>query len=128
MPFPALLEQAAWISTLTVLNHKWSFWCIESASVVQSENCIFWLVFRFLYKQLLLFFDADPKAKENCIFESSADSPQLQLKPKTSLHLYTNQCPEGAAKNFCFKYFYSLPFALLKAVIGSVYVKCLWMI
>ncbi|XP_028452306.1 adenosine deaminase domain-containing protein 2 isoform X2 [Perca flavescens] len=58
---------------------------------------------RFLYKQLLLFFDADPKAKENCIFESSADSPQLQLKPKTSLHLYTNQCPEGAAKNFCFK-------------------------
>ncbi|XP_078122731.1 adenosine deaminase domain-containing protein 2 [Sander vitreus] len=58
---------------------------------------------RFLYKQLLLFFDADPKAKENCIFESSGDSPQLQLKPKTSLHLYTNQCPEGAAKNFCFK-------------------------
>ncbi|XP_045897030.1 adenosine deaminase domain-containing protein 2 [Micropterus dolomieu] len=58
---------------------------------------------RFLYKQLLLFFDADPKAKENCIFESSTDSHQLQVKPKISLHLYTNQCPEGAAKNFCFK-------------------------
>ncbi|XP_044227569.1 adenosine deaminase domain-containing protein 2 isoform X1 [Thunnus albacares] len=58
---------------------------------------------RFLYKQLLLFFDADPKAKENCIFESSADSHQLKLKPKISLHLYTNQCPEGAAKNFYFK-------------------------
>ncbi|XP_053187029.1 adenosine deaminase domain-containing protein 2 [Scomber japonicus] len=58
---------------------------------------------RFLYKQLLLFFDADPKAKENCIFKSSADSHQLQLKPKISLHLYTNQCPEGAAKNFYFK-------------------------
>ncbi|KAA8586746.1 hypothetical protein FQN60_000582 [Etheostoma spectabile] len=58
---------------------------------------------RFLYKQLLLFFDGDPKAKESCIFESSADTPQLQLKPKTSLHLYTNQCPEGAAKNFSFK-------------------------
>ncbi|XP_072231671.1 adenosine deaminase domain-containing protein 2 [Leuresthes tenuis] len=58
---------------------------------------------RFLYKQLLLFFDADPKAKEKCIFESSADSHQLQLKPKISLHLYTNQCPEGAAKNFYFK-------------------------
>uniref|UniRef100_A0A3B5ATR9 Adenosine deaminase domain containing 2 n=1 Tax=Stegastes partitus TaxID=144197 RepID=A0A3B5ATR9_9TELE len=57
---------------------------------------------RFLYKQLLLFFEADPKAKENCIFESSADSHQLQLKPKISLHLYTNQCPEGAAKNFNF--------------------------
>ncbi|XP_022594446.1 adenosine deaminase domain-containing protein 2-like [Seriola dumerili] len=59
---------------------------------------------RFLYKQLLLFFDADPNAKENCIFESSTDSHQLQLKPKISLHLYTNQCPEGAAKNFYFKY------------------------
>ncbi|XP_068572660.1 adenosine deaminase domain-containing protein 2 isoform X2 [Cebidichthys violaceus] len=58
---------------------------------------------RFLYKQLLLFFVADPEAKENCVFESSADSHQLQLKPKTSLHLYTNQCPEGAAKNFYFK-------------------------
>uniref|UniRef100_A0A3P8TLT9 Adenosine deaminase domain containing 2 n=1 Tax=Amphiprion percula TaxID=161767 RepID=A0A3P8TLT9_AMPPE len=59
---------------------------------------------RFLYKQLLLFFDADPKGKANCIFESSADSYQLQLKPKISLHLYTNQCPEGAAKNFYFKH------------------------
>uniref|UniRef100_UPI0037E8211B adenosine deaminase domain-containing protein 2 n=1 Tax=Semicossyphus pulcher TaxID=241346 RepID=UPI0037E8211B len=58
---------------------------------------------RFLYKQLLLFFDADPKAKENCIFESSADSHQLQLKPGISLHLYTNQCPEGTSKNFYFK-------------------------
>ncbi|XP_049448108.1 adenosine deaminase domain-containing protein 2 isoform X2 [Epinephelus fuscoguttatus] len=58
---------------------------------------------RFLYKQLLLFFDADPKAKENCVFESSADSHQLQLKPKISLHLYTNQCPEGAAKDFYLK-------------------------
>ena len=61
-------------------------------------------VLRFLYKQLLLFFDADPHAKENCIFDSSADSHQLQLKPKISLHLYTNQCPEGSAKDFCFKY------------------------
>ncbi|XP_075957356.1 adenosine deaminase domain-containing protein 2 [Anarhichas minor] len=58
---------------------------------------------RFLYKQLLLFFDADPEAKENCVFESSADSNQLQLKPKTSLHLYTSRCPEGAPKNFYFK-------------------------
>nr|XP_057943033.1 adenosine deaminase domain-containing protein 2 [Doryrhamphus excisus]XP_057943034.1 adenosine deaminase domain-containing protein 2 [Doryrhamphus excisus] len=54
---------------------------------------------RFLYKQLLLFFSADPGVKEHCIFESSTDGPQLQLKAKTSLHLYTNQCLEGAAKN-----------------------------
>ncbi|KAM6911626.1 adenosine deaminase domain-containing protein 2 isoform 2-T3 [Lycodopsis pacificus] len=58
---------------------------------------------RFLYKQLLLFFDADPGAKDYCVFESSADTNQLQLKPKTSLHLYTNQCPEGALKNIDFK-------------------------
>ncbi|XP_034406409.1 adenosine deaminase domain-containing protein 2 [Cyclopterus lumpus] len=58
---------------------------------------------RYLYKQLLLFFDDDPMAKENCVFESSADGHQLQLKPKTSLHLYTNRCPEGAANNFSFK-------------------------
>lgn len=70
----------------------------------QTEGCLLWLVFRFLYKQLLLFFDADPKAKESCIFESSADSHQLQLKPEFSLHLYANRCPEGAAKNLSFKY------------------------
>nr|XP_020455516.1 adenosine deaminase domain-containing protein 2-like isoform X2 [Monopterus albus] len=55
---------------------------------------------RFLYKELLLFFDADPRAKKNCIFESSAGGHQLQLKPKISLHLYTNHCPERAAENF----------------------------
>ncbi|XP_054610485.1 adenosine deaminase domain-containing protein 1 isoform X2 [Dunckerocampus dactyliophorus] len=55
---------------------------------------------RFFYKQLLLFFSVDPGVKEHCIFESSTDGPQLQLKAKTSLHLYTNQCLEGAAKNF----------------------------
>ncbi|XP_061558577.1 adenosine deaminase domain-containing protein 2 [Phycodurus eques] len=55
---------------------------------------------RFLYKQLLLFFDTDLQAKEACIYERSAAGPQLQLKAKTSLHLYTNQCPEGCAKNF----------------------------
>ncbi|CAJ1063562.1 adenosine deaminase domain-containing protein 2 isoform X1 [Xyrichtys novacula] len=55
---------------------------------------------RFLYKQLLLFFDADPKAKENSIFESSEDSHQLLLKPGISLHLYTNRCPEGVTMNY----------------------------
>ncbi|KAF7206212.1 adenosine deaminase domain-containing protein 2 [Nothobranchius furzeri] len=53
---------------------------------------------RFLYKQLLLFSEADPKAKDECIFERAADGHQLQLRPKVSLHLYTNQCPEGAAR------------------------------
>ncbi|CAF92805.1 unnamed protein product, partial [Tetraodon nigroviridis] len=57
---------------------------------------------RFLYKQLLLFFDADPKAKESCILESSADSHQLRLRPEFSLHLYANSCPAGSAKNLSF--------------------------
>ncbi|XP_076025221.1 adenosine deaminase domain-containing protein 1 [Genypterus blacodes] len=57
---------------------------------------------RFLYKQLLLFFDTHPEAKESCIFESSANSHQLQLKSTISLHLYTSHSPEGAAQNFDF--------------------------
>ncbi|KAM4545839.1 adenosine deaminase domain-containing protein 2 [Odontesthes bonariensis] len=81
-------------------------WLCYSGLMVHDSHAIIIArraLLRFLYKQLLLFFEADPKAKEKCIFESSADSHQLQLKPKISLHLYTNQCPEGAAKNFYFK-------------------------
>lgn len=134
MPFHQLLELAVWISSLTFFYLWWCLWCIESAGVAQSEIGIFWLVFRFLYKQLLLFFDADPTAKDDCIFESSGETHQLQLKPKISLHLYTNQCPEGAAKNFYFKYsslllpslewfnFHICP-VLFKAVFCSV---CVW--
>lgn len=103
MLFHYLLEHAVLICLFTRIIHL-GVWCFENADVLQSEDGVFWLVFRFLYKQLLLFFDADPEAKESCIFESRAESYQLQLKPKISLHLYTNQCPEGAAKNFYFKY------------------------
>ncbi|XP_077448586.1 adenosine deaminase domain-containing protein 2 isoform X2 [Stigmatopora argus] len=56
---------------------------------------------RFLYKQVLLFFESNSKDNEACIFESGTAGSKLQLKAKTSLHLYTNQCPEGAAMNFC---------------------------
>ncbi|KAK7926345.1 hypothetical protein WMY93_008655 [Mugilogobius chulae] len=56
---------------------------------------------RFLYKQLLLFFHDDPEVKEQSIFEASTKRHQLQLKPKISFHLYSNQPPEGATKN-CF--------------------------
>uniref|UniRef100_A0A8C6TL01 Adenosine deaminase domain containing 2 n=1 Tax=Neogobius melanostomus TaxID=47308 RepID=A0A8C6TL01_9GOBI len=57
---------------------------------------------RFLYKQLLLFFDNDPKKNEISIFEASPVKHQLQLKPKHSIHLYANQSPDGAAKHFYF--------------------------
>lgn len=42
--------------------------------------------------------------KESCIFENNPDQQHLQLKPKISFHLYTNQYPEGAAKNLFYKY------------------------
>ncbi|XP_075878435.1 adenosine deaminase domain-containing protein 2 [Nelusetta ayraudi] len=59
---------------------------------------------RFLYKQLLLFFEADLEGREDgCIFESCADSHQLQLKPRFRLHLYINHCPEDTTKNYPFK-------------------------
>lgn len=87
-----------------------------------TEGCLFWRVFRFLYKQLLLFFDADPKAKESCIFESGADSHQLQLKPEFSLHLYVNRCPEGAAKILSFKYASLLFLFLCILEVESVFV------
>ncbi|XP_024921741.1 adenosine deaminase domain-containing protein 2-like isoform X1 [Cynoglossus semilaevis] len=57
---------------------------------------------RFLYKQLMLFFDADPVAQENCVFENSEDSHQLLLKANIRLHVYSNHCPEGAANNIFF--------------------------
>ncbi|XP_059207766.1 adenosine deaminase domain-containing protein 1 isoform X2 [Centropristis striata] len=82
-----------------------SKWLCYNGTVVHDCHAIITArraLLRFLYKQLLLFFDADPKAKENCVFQSSTDSHQLQLKPKISLHLYTNQCPEGADKNVQF--------------------------
>ncbi|RVE64080.1 hypothetical protein OJAV_G00142650 [Oryzias javanicus] len=58
---------------------------------------------RFLYKELILFFSADPKGKHSCIFEKSADSHLLQLKPQISLHLYANHFPEGTNENFSFQ-------------------------
>ncbi|KAF7662533.1 hypothetical protein LDENG_00233480 [Lucifuga dentata] len=72
---------------------------------------------RFLYKQLLLYFDSDPEAKEDCIFESSTESHQLQLKRMISLHLYTNHSPEGATKNFYFK-------SSLKNICTSLKLQC----
>lgn len=60
----------------------------------------FWPVFRFLYKQLVLFSDASREARERCIFESCAGSSLLRLKPGITLHLYTNQPPDGTIKKF----------------------------
>ncbi|KAF7706349.1 adenosine deaminase domain-containing protein 2 isoform X1 [Silurus meridionalis] len=52
---------------------------------------------RYLYKQLLLFYSSEPELRERSIFQSSPTELLLQVKPKTYLHLYTNQTPKGAA-------------------------------
>ncbi|KAK7170709.1 hypothetical protein R3I94_000798 [Phoxinus phoxinus] len=53
---------------------------------------------RYLYKQLLLFYSADPELKQCSIFESVPSERLLQLKPRMYLHLYTNKTPKGAAQ------------------------------
>ncbi|KAM3858614.1 LOW QUALITY PROTEIN: adenosine deaminase domain-containing protein 2-like [Diretmus argenteus] len=73
--------------------------CFNGTMVHNCHGIVKRALQRYLYKQLLL----DPSLKEQCIFESNPDSPQLQLKPKINLHLYTNQPPEGAAKEFYLK-------------------------
>ncbi|KAG7272013.1 hypothetical protein CRUP_004172 [Coryphaenoides rupestris] len=55
---------------------------------------------RYLYKQLLVFFD--PKSREGSIFERCVGSRYLQLKPKTYLHLYSNQLPDSCTQNLNF--------------------------
>ncbi|XDV18542.1 hypothetical protein PO909_024207 [Leuciscus waleckii] len=53
---------------------------------------------RYLYKQLLLFYSADPELKQRSILESVPSERLLQLKPRMYLHLYTNKTPKGAAQ------------------------------
>ncbi|KAG1955445.1 adenosine deaminase domain-containing protein 2 [Pimephales promelas] len=53
---------------------------------------------RYLYKQLLLFYSADPELKQRSIFETVPSERLLQLKSRMYLHLYTNKTPKGAAQ------------------------------
>ncbi|XP_016315931.1 adenosine deaminase domain-containing protein 2-like isoform X1 [Sinocyclocheilus anshuiensis] len=53
---------------------------------------------RYLYKQLLLFYSADPELKKRSILQSVPSERLLQLKPHIYLHLYTNKASKGAAQ------------------------------
>uniref|UniRef100_A0A673HYX3 Adenosine deaminase domain-containing protein 2-like n=1 Tax=Sinocyclocheilus rhinocerous TaxID=307959 RepID=A0A673HYX3_9TELE len=53
---------------------------------------------RYLYKQLLLFYSADPELKKRSILENVPSERLLQLKPHIYLHLYTNRALKGAAQ------------------------------
>ena len=58
---------------------------------------------RYLYKQLLVFFCTDPKARATSIFERRVDGGQLQLKPNIHLHLFSNPPTNPSAENFYFQ-------------------------
>lgn len=80
-------------------------WLCYNGTIIHDSHAIVIArraLLRYLYKQLLLFFDDDPDKKDSCIFEASPVWHQLQLKPKHSIHLYANHSPEGAAKHFLF--------------------------
>ncbi|CAL8280124.1 unnamed protein product [Arctogadus glacialis] len=58
---------------------------------------------RYLYKQLLVLFNPDPKARACSIFERRAKGGQLQLKPTLHLHLFSNPPASASSKNFFFQ-------------------------
>ncbi|CAL8265792.1 unnamed protein product [Merluccius merluccius] len=81
-------------------------WLCYNGTMVQDCNAIAIArraLKRYLYKQLLVFFDPDPKSRDASIFERRGDCSELQLKSKIHLHLYSNQPPDGSAKNFYFQ-------------------------
>ncbi|NWR86151.1 ADAD1 protein, partial [Furnarius figulus] len=53
---------------------------------------------RYLYRHLLLFYNKNPTKSETSIFCTAPDSKLLTLKQNTTLTLYMNQLPKGAAR------------------------------
>ncbi|XP_029107572.1 adenosine deaminase domain-containing protein 1 [Scleropages formosus] len=53
---------------------------------------------RYLYRHLLLFFSKNPVLVAKSIFEQDGKTKLLVLKGKTTIHLYMNQLPKGAAQ------------------------------
>uniref|UniRef100_A0A8C5Q9V6 A to I editase domain-containing protein n=1 Tax=Leptobrachium leishanense TaxID=445787 RepID=A0A8C5Q9V6_9ANUR len=55
---------------------------------------------RFLYKQLYLYYNKHPSARERSIFILSEKNQLLVLKPGIYLHLYISGLPEGPAQGW----------------------------
>lgn len=53
---------------------------------------------RFLYRHLLMFYSQTAGLTAKSVFQRNSDSTLLSLKSGTSLHLYVNQLPKGAAQ------------------------------
>ncbi|NWQ78456.1 ADAD1 protein, partial [Columbina picui] len=53
---------------------------------------------RYFYRHLMLFYSKNPARTEKCIFCSAPGSKLLTLKQNTTIFLYMNQLPKGAAQ------------------------------
>ncbi|XP_023651728.1 adenosine deaminase domain-containing protein 1 [Paramormyrops kingsleyae] len=53
---------------------------------------------RYLYRQLLMFFCKNGILREESIFKQDETTKLVNLKDNTSVHLYLNQLPKGAAQ------------------------------
>lgn len=56
------------------------------------------LSFRYFYRHLMLFYSENPVRTEKSIFCPSPGSKLLTLKQNTTVFLYMNQLPKGAAQ------------------------------
>ncbi|KAK1175357.1 adenosine deaminase domain-containing protein 1 [Acipenser oxyrinchus oxyrinchus] len=66
----------------------------DSHAVVSARRSLL----RFLYRQLLLFYSKNPTMVEKSIFVPDQTTKLLILKTDTTIHLYMNQLPKGAAQ------------------------------
>lgn len=56
------------------------------------------LSFRYFYRHLMLFYSENPVRTEKSIFCPAPGSKLLTLKQNTTIFLYMNQLPKGAAQ------------------------------
>ncbi|KAJ8015508.1 hypothetical protein DPEC_G00026860 [Dallia pectoralis] len=66
----------------------------DSHAVVTARRSLM----RYLYRHLLLFFSKNQSLEEKSIFQQDQSTMLLSLKNNTSLHLYMNHLPKGAAQ------------------------------
>lgn len=56
------------------------------------------IIYRYFYRQLLLFYSNNPLMMEKSIFCNEPTSKLLALKSNVNLVLYMNQLPKGSAQ------------------------------
>ncbi|NXK13136.1 ADAD1 protein, partial [Herpetotheres cachinnans] len=66
----------------------------DSHAVVTARRSLL----RYFYRHLLLFYNENPAKTEKSIFRTAPGSRLLTLKQNTTIYLYMNQLPKGAAQ------------------------------